>query len=123
MRLAGLVALMLGLSACATSSGGVRPAWVDKGPNLDHPDFIYVVGRCSGKPSADEARRCALTDANEQLRNVIGAQGGLVQDEFTTSRLGMVDQGGGRHVLASINDYWILVGYPRKRMISAPPPR
>ncbi len=34
----GLALLTLG--GCATQTSGNRPAWVDKGANLDHPEFL-----------------------------------------------------------------------------------
>jgi len=111
-----LVSLLLG---CGGTASGVRPAWVDRA-NMEHPEYVYVVGRCSDKATADEARRCAIEDAREQMRNVYGVAGGLVQDEFSQNRLGMKDQGGGMHVLASLNSHWVLMAYPRRQL---PPPR
>jgi hypothetical protein len=110
---------LFALSGCGAHTSGARPAWVDKGANPDHPDFLYVVGRCTGRRTADDARACALADAREQLRAVTGAPGGLVQGEYSESRMGMVDQGGGTHVLAQLNDYWILLAFPR-RQLAAP---
>jgi hypothetical protein len=115
-----LLPTLLILAGCGAHSSGARPAWVD-GANKEHPDFIYVIGRCTARRSADEARTCAIADAKEQLRAVTGAPGGLVQGEYSESRMGMVDQGGGTHVLAQLNDYWILYAYPRRQLAPAKP--
>jgi hypothetical protein len=105
-------------AGCGAHASGNKPAWVDRGANMEHPDFIYVIGRCRAKPSADEARRCAIADAHEQLRSVVGVSGGLVQDEYSESRMGFVDRGNGTQVLSQLNDYWVLVALPRKRMVA-----
>jgi hypothetical protein len=103
------------LAACGGAHSSVpRPAWAS-GANIEHPDFVLVVGTCQGRASDDDARQCALADANQQLQNTLGVRGGLVREQHQETRWGSINRGN-QTVLTIVHDAWVLVAYPRKRI-------
>lgn len=106
--------LVLGSGCGGAHSGSNRPTWINKA-NLEHPDYVFVVGTCKGKPDADAARRCALLDAREQLRSVYSVRGGLVRDEHAESHMGTINRGS-QTILTVVHDAWILMAYPRGQL-------
>ncbi len=108
-----LILSCLLLGACATS-GGDRPTWV-KSPNLDHPEFYYIIGVCHEKLSMDRARRCAVADAKQQLSSTFGARGGIVRDEHHEDKMGTYNRGG-KMILGVVHSAWVLLAFPRNRV-------
>jgi hypothetical protein len=113
---AALLIVLLILPAACRTTGQNRPSWIKQGTNLEHPDLVLIVGSCRGKVDENEARQCALRDAREQLRSVYNVAGGLVRDEHTESRFGTVARGNA-NVLVKLHDAWVLMGYPRNRLL------
>jgi len=110
-----LLLLLLASVGCRGSAGeSSRPSWVKHGSNLEHPDYVLVVGTCRGQPDQDTARRCALADADQQLRNVFNARGGLVRDEHHESHMGSISRGN-QTIFTVVHDAWILVAFPRAK--------
>jgi len=115
LRRLSLLSIVL-LAGCRGSpSESARPSWIKRGSNLEHPDYVYVVGTCRGQPDADRARRCAVEDANQQLRTVFNVRGGLVRDEHHESRMGSISRGN-QTVFTVVHDAWVLVAYPRSKL-------
>lgn len=111
------VLLLLLVPACRMSPSETpegRPSWV-RNPNMNHPEFYYVVGRCPGKRSQDEARRCAVHDAREQLSTTFGVRGGIIRDEYYEDGWGSFSQGN-RTILGMSHSAWVLMAFPKKRV-------
>jgi hypothetical protein len=88
---------------------------MNRGSNLEHPDYVLVVGTCKGQPDEARARQCAMGDANSQLRSVFGARGGLVREEHHESHMGSINRGR-TTVLTVVHDHWVLLAYPRNQL-------
>ncbi len=114
MRALVLLSAFTLAAACGAHSSVPRPAWTS-GANIEHPDFVLVLGTCQGRASDDEARQCALADANQQLQNTLNVRGGLVREQHHETRWGSITRGN-QTVLTIVHDAWVLVAYPRKRI-------
>jgi hypothetical protein len=108
--LAGL--LFLGCLTSQAQNRVNRPGWI-KDFNRDHPDLHFVMGSCHGQVSVDRAKQCAMGEARRQLRDVIGAQGGLVRNEHFETRWGAISDRG-RTLFTVVHDGWVLMEYPRR---------
>jgi len=116
MRWTGLILVaLLALGCRGSHSERARPSWLKRGANLEHPDYLLVIGTCKGRPGADNARRCALDDARRQLREVLNVRGGLVREEHAESHMGTITKGS-QTIITMVHDAWILMAYPRKMM-------
>ncbi len=87
-----------------------RPAWIPR-PNREHPDYLYVTAVCHDQNGLQSGRRCALSSAQRQLKQELGAEnvqvkGSFVEDEYSEKRGGKLD-------------VWLLVAYPRAEIRNA----
>ena len=110
-----LVLVALCLLGCRGSPEGSRPSWIKRGANIEHPDYLFVVGTCTGRSGADDARQCALEDARRQLREVLNVRGGLVREEHAESHMGTITRGS-QTIITMVHDAWVLMAYPRKML-------
>jgi hypothetical protein len=99
-------------SAAVQTEGGRagRPGWIPR-PNRSHPNVLYVTGACRDQGAMQQARACALADAQRQIEQQLGQQvtikGSFVEDEHSERR---------NAAAGAVRDYWVLVAFPRTEL-------
>ena len=101
------------LTSCARPKQTLqRPSWLRAQLNIQHPDYILVIGFCLGQGNINSGIICAKRDASSQIRKTYMKSGGLVRDYYYEVEDKEVQTDYATKTIQSYN-VWLLMALPK----------